>query len=145
MGVKDAFRSCLVLVAAFSTLIVSSQLSSAGRISSQIPREKATGPPRTNPIDKNNNPSPAKTPGCLSISVPDGVRVNSSCLPFISNIQKLLETCPASDPATATILANFEIRRNGKPVTLVQCVPPVSALALSKYSDELILIQTKLT
>jgi hypothetical protein len=137
---KNSFRPCVVFVAVFPTLIVSSQLSSAGLMPSQIIKEKATGLPKPNPI--NNNPTPAKTPGCLSIPVPDGVRLNVSCLPFISNIQKLLETCPASDPATATILANFEIRRNGKPVTLIQCAPPVSALPLSKYSDELILIQT---
>ena len=73
--------------------------------------------------------------------LPDGIDVNASCVPRISNIGKFLETCPASDPATATVLADFEIRRNNIPVKTIPCAQPVSELRLASYSDELMLLQ----
>ena len=32
--------------------------------------------------------------------LPNGIGVNAQCVPHISNIEKFLNTCPASDPAT---------------------------------------------
>src|SRR5205085_5613539 len=52
----------------------------------------------------------AQTTQCGAV-LPDGVGVNASCVPHITNIEKFLETCPGSDLATSTILSDFEIRR----------------------------------
>jgi hypothetical protein len=120
----------------------SSQVSPAIRESPQL-KDKVTGPPKPNPIDKNSSPAPiAGNRRCPEIAVPEGVSINASCSPFISNIHKLLESCPTTDPAIATILSDFEIRRNGNLVRLIPCTPPISKLPLSKYTDELILLQT---
>lgn len=71
---------------------------------------------------------------------PSGIGV-VRCVPHISNIEKFLNTCPASDPATATILSDFEIRRNNIKVKALPCTEPISTLPLSSYTDELILVQ----
>jgi hypothetical protein len=143
MRVRDTFKSCLVFLLAFCALTGSSQVLPAGRIWPQVIKDKVTGPSKPNPIDKNSNPaSTARTLACLEIPVPEGVSLNVSCSPVINNIHKLLETCPASDPAIASIMADFEIRRNGNLVRLVSCTPPISKLPLSRYTDELILLQT---
>lgn len=74
-------------------------------------------------------------------TLPDGIGVNAQCVPHISNIEKFLNTCPSSDPATATILADFKIRQNNLTVRMLPCTQPVSKLPLKAYSDELILLQ----
>ena len=73
--------------------------------------------------------------------LPNGLGVNAQCVPHISNIEKLLNTCPASDPATATILGDFEIRHDNARVKAFPCHQPVSKLPLAAYTDELFLIQ----
>ena len=73
--------------------------------------------------------------------LPDGIGVSAQCVPHISNIEKFLNTCPASDPATATILEDFEIRHNHTRVKVFPCTEPVSTQSLKVYTDELILVQ----
>src|SRR5438045_8872558 len=60
----------------------------------------------------------------------------------IRNIRQFLDRCPQSDPAIAQIRADFQLRRGGVVVAeLPPCTEPVSAMATSSYSDELIVIQ----
>lgn len=59
----------------------------------------------------------------------------------IWNIKLFLEDCPANDPAYATIRADFQLRRNGVIVGDVPCAPPISRLAIARYTDELIVLQ----
>ena len=73
--------------------------------------------------------------------LPNGLGVNAQCVPHISNIERLLNTCPASDPATATILGDFEIRHDNSRVKAFPCQQPISKLPLAASTDELILIQ----
>jgi hypothetical protein len=75
------------------------------------------------------------------IPVPPGVKLNAQCLPYISNIKKLLETCPTTDPAYAQIKKDFQLRRNGKIVIGITCAGSVSQLPLSKYTEELSILQ----
>ncbi len=129
MRVRNTFKSCLVFLAAFCALTGSSQVSPAGREWPQVTKDKVTGPPKPNPIDKNSNPaSVARNRLCPEAPVPEGVSLNASCSAVISSIHKLLETCPASDPAIAAILADFEIRRNGNLVRLVPCTPASTSM-----------------
>lgn len=60
----------------------------------------------------------------------------------IENVTVFLDRCPASDPALARILSDFEIRRDGVLVSLPACTEPVSAMATAEYTDELIVLQT---
>jgi len=140
MRVRNTFKSWSFFLAAVFAITGSSQVSPANLDCSQVIKDKVTGPPKPNVIDKNSNPVRTRT--CFEVAVPEGVRLNASCSPRISNIHRLLETCPASDPALSVILADFEIRRNGNLVRTVSCTPPISKLPLSKYTDELILVQT---
>jgi len=82
----------------------------------------------------------AQTNQC-GAALPDGVGVNASCVPHITNIEKFLETCPGSDSATSTILSDFEIRRESVKVTSFPCTQPISKLLLKDYTDQLILLQ----
>lgn len=59
----------------------------------------------------------------------------------IRNIKRFLDQCPASDPATARIRADFEIRRDGVPAALPTCTEPVSLMTKEAYTDELLLLQ----
>jgi len=140
MRIRNTFKSWSFFLAAVFAITGSSQVSPANLDCSQVIKDKVTGPPKPNVIDKNNNPVRTRT--CFEIAVPEGVRLNASCSPRISNIHRLLETCPASDPALSVILGDFEIRRNGNLVRTVSCTPPIFKLPLSKYTDELILVQT---
>src|SRR4030095_12401761 len=68
------------------------------------------------------------------------VLVDSACAQ-ITNIHNFLETCPMSDPAVVPILSDFKIRANGVLVENYPCHEPISALALSDYTDPLIVLQ----
>jgi len=59
----------------------------------------------------------------------------------ITNISTFLEKCPTTDPAFAQITADFEIRRDGVKVTTPPCTEPVSLMATSAWTDELIVLQ----
>lgn len=59
----------------------------------------------------------------------------------IENPKEFLDECPTNDPFISTVRADFEIRRNGVPVGGIPCTEPVSAMPLSQYTDELILLQ----
>jgi len=56
----------------------------------------------------------------------------------VVNIDQVLTTCPASDPAYATIRADFDLRRNGTRVATIPCALP---LANQPYSAELSVVQ----
>jgi hypothetical protein len=60
----------------------------------------------------------------------------------IRNIRQFLDQCPQSDPAIATIRADFQLRRDGAVVSQIPpCTEPVSAMPTSAYTDELIVLQ----
>ena len=59
----------------------------------------------------------------------------------IDNISELLESCPQNDPNYALIRSDFEIRREGAVVGNIACTEPVSAMPISQFSDELIVLQ----
>jgi hypothetical protein len=73
---------------------------------------------------------------------PPGISQNNNGHLYIANVEQLLESCPESDPAMAQIRADFQLYRNNIPVGDVPCTSPVSAIALSNYSDELITLQS---
>ena len=74
-------------------------------------------------------------------ALPAGVALNDSGAAFIADIYRFLESCPSSDPATAVILSDFQIRHNGVLVQNFPCTAPVSKMSVSQYSDELIILQ----
>jgi hypothetical protein len=62
---------------------------------------------------------------------------------FICNNQQFFEQCPTADPIFATIVQDFKIRRDDvliDPATLT-CTPPISAMPISAYTDEIVLLQ----
>ena len=73
--------------------------------------------------------------------LPAGVALDACGSPFIANIERFLDTCPASDPATIEILTDFQIRRNGALVGEISCSEPISQLPVARYTDELIVLQ----
>lgn len=73
---------------------------------------------------------------------PPGIGINSSGFYYITNVEQLLDTCPESDPLIDKIRTDFAIYRNNVQVTSVPCTAPVSAMPLSSYSDELIVLQS---
>lgn len=75
-------------------------------------------------------------------SQPPGVGINNNGFYYIANVEQLLDSCPESDPSIAKIRADFALYRNNVPVTSVPCTAPVSAMPLSSYSDELIVLQS---
>ena len=74
-------------------------------------------------------------------TLPAGLALDACGAPFIADIEKFLDTCPASDPATDEILNDFQIRRNGVLVGEILCNEPVSKLPVSEYTDALIVLQ----
>jgi hypothetical protein len=91
-------------------------------------------------------PSPTKQPPptvkCVQpVPLPPGVKLNAQCQPFISNIKKLLDSCPTTDPAYAQIKKDFQIRRNGKVIINLTCNGSVPQLPTSQYTEELIILQ----
>ncbi len=67
--------------------------------------------------------------------------VEASAARPISNIGSFLNQCPDRDPAFATITRDFELRRNGLPVSMPQCTEPISGMSTAQYTDELIVLQ----
>ena len=62
---------------------------------------------------------------------------------YICDNVQFFEQCPTTDPIFATIVSDFKIRRNGvliDPTTLT-CTPPISAMPIGDYTDELVLLQ----
>lgn len=67
------------------------------------------------------------------------IQVRSACAH--DNIYRLLGTCPTGDPAVTQILTDFKIRSNGLVVTQFPCAEPISSMAVSNYTDPLIVLQ----
>ena len=59
----------------------------------------------------------------------------------IVNIGVFLSQCPDRDPAYAQIVHDFELRRDGLPVSEAPCTEPIGAMAVAQYSDTLIVRQ----
>lgn len=59
----------------------------------------------------------------------------------IRHIGQFLDQCPDRDPAYATIMNDFEIRRDGALTSTPPCTEPVSAMPVTQYTDELIVRQ----
>ncbi|MBK9036885.1 MAG: Ig domain-containing protein [Myxococcales bacterium] len=60
----------------------------------------------------------------------------------IADIRGFLEGCPTSDPAFATIQADFQLRENGVRLTApIACREPFSAVPIAELTDELIAYQ----
>jgi hypothetical protein len=57
--------------------------------------------------------------------------------------EPFVEQCPTADPIYQTIIGDFKIRRDGVPVNVagITCTPPISAIPIASYTDELILLQ----
>jgi hypothetical protein len=115
----------------FSTLLANTCLLVQTLISAQL----VTAPqmPSKQPLPIVKCPQP--------VALPPGVKLNAQCLPYISNIKKLLDTCPATDPAYAQIKKDFQIRRNGKVVIGISCAGSVPQLPVSQYTEDLIILQ----
>jgi len=67
--------------------------------------------------------------------------LSSASASYIQDIDQFLNTCPQNDPAFATIISDFQIRKNGGVVTSFPCSEPISAMPVSQYTDELIVLQ----
>jgi hypothetical protein len=59
----------------------------------------------------------------------------------IQNIRTFLDQCPSNDPAFSSILLDFELRRDGRPITVPFCSEPVSQMPVAEYTDELLVLQ----
>ncbi|MFZ2161919.1 MAG: VWD domain-containing protein [Sideroxyarcus sp.] len=63
---------------------------------------------------------------------------------YICDNAQFFDQCPTADPAFLTMIANdFKIRRDGvliDPTTLT-CTAPISTMAISAYTDEIVLLQ----
>jgi hypothetical protein len=70
-----------------------------------------------------------------------GVATDATGNSFIAHIGQFLDSCPASDPATAQIRSDFQIRRNGIVVGAIGCTAPAAQLPIAQFSDELIVLQ----
>ena len=68
------------------------------------------------------------------------IQARSACAQ-IDNIYRLLATCPTGDPAVTQILTDFKIRSDGVVVTQFPCTEPISSMAVSNYTDPLIVLQ----
>src|SRR5215472_12355906 len=62
---------------------------------------------------------------------------------FICDNAQFFDECPTSDPIFAQIVSDFKIRRDGTLITpaTLTCTPPISTMAISDYTDELVLLQ----
>lgn len=56
----------------------------------------------------------------------------------ILDIRRLLDICPANDPAIGQIQTDFEIRRDGQPAPAPACTEPASDMPLSGITNELL-------
>jgi hypothetical protein len=62
---------------------------------------------------------------------------------YICDNAQFFEQCPTTDPIFSTIVSDFKIRKDGvliDPTTLT-CTAPISAMQISAYTDELVLLQ----
>lgn len=101
------------------------------------------GPPDMSALSANDYAHPDSPPrsSLAEIALPTGLALDACGSPFIADIERFLDTCPASDPATNEILNDFQIRRNGVLVGEILCNEPVSQLPVSQYTDALIVLQ----
>jgi hypothetical protein len=62
---------------------------------------------------------------------------------YICDNVQFFEQCPTADPIFTTIAGDFKIRRNGVLINAaaLTCTPPISTMAISAYTDELVLLQ----
>jgi hypothetical protein len=62
---------------------------------------------------------------------------------YICDNAQFFEQCPTADPIFSTILSDFKIRRDGVLINAaaLTCTPPISAMPISAYTDELVLLQ----
>lgn len=62
---------------------------------------------------------------------------------YICNNAQFFEECPTSDPIFPKIVGDFKIRKDGALINAaaVACTPPISAMPISAYTDELVLLQ----
>ncbi len=63
----------------------------------------------------------------------------------IGDIKKFLDTCPVNDPIYSQIKMDFTIRHNVDTILFMDsivCSEPVSAMPISQYSDDLIILQS---
>ncbi len=56
-------------------------------------------------------------------------------------IEQLVDSCPASDPALSRILTDFDIRRNDVPVTQFPCAEPYTQTPVDQFAYETFTIQ----
>ena len=72
---------------------------------------------------------------CLGLVVPARA--------YICDNAQFFEQCPTADPIFATIVLDFKIRRDGVLINAaaLTCVPPISTMPISAYTDELVLLQ----
>src|SRR6266566_8891322 len=63
---------------------------------------------------------------------------------FICDNAQFFDECPTTDPIFATIVSDFKIRRDGVLINAatLTCTPPISTMAISAYTDELVLLQS---
>ncbi len=109
-------------------------LSLPAKTSSELPdlKPRAGSPTTTSAYSRTGREVPALIPGLAE---------DSSGNLFIARIDLFLNTCPASDPALAEIRNDFQIRRNGVLVGDIPCSEPVSQLPVTRYTDELLVLQ----
>lgn len=62
---------------------------------------------------------------------------------YICDNAAFFEECPTADPIFAQIVSDFKIRKDGVLInaSALSCTPPVSAMPIAAYSDELVLMQ----
>lgn len=62
---------------------------------------------------------------------------------YICDNAQFFEQCPTLDPIFATIVSDFKIRRDGVLINraALTCTPPISAMPISDYTDEIVLLQ----
>lgn len=87
------------------------------------------------------HPNPPPRSSFANTALPAGLALDACGSPFIADIERFIDTCPASDPATNEILNDFQIRRNGELVVEILCNEPVSQLPVDQYTDALIVLQ----
>jgi hypothetical protein len=71
------------------------------------------------------------------------VILTSPARAYICDSAQFFEQCPTADPIFATIVSDFTIRRDGVVINAatLTCTPPISAMPISSYTDELVLLQ----
>ncbi len=90
-----------------------------------------------NSVDLSDSGEATQKPNAKS----NGWLLSSASASHIQDIDQFLNTCPQNDPAFATIMSDFQIRKNGSAVTIFPCSEPISAMPVSQYTDELIVLQ----